>query len=84
MSEWPDWWSWELELSAHLLKRMVDRRFNETDLRKMLEEAGGYHLDIVPGRWVVEGRRAGIPWEVIVEPLADERVLLVITAYPAR
>lgn len=25
MVEWPDWRSWELELSAHLLKRMTDR-----------------------------------------------------------
>ena len=22
------WWDWELELSAHLLKRMVDRGFS--------------------------------------------------------
>jgi hypothetical protein len=84
MPEWPDWWSWDLELSPHLLKRMVDRRFNEADLRLMLEEAAGYHSDIAPGRWVVESRRAGLPWEIIVEPLPDERILLVITAYSAR
>jgi hypothetical protein len=29
-------------LSAHLLKRMEDRVFNEVDLRRMLEHAGRY------------------------------------------
>ena len=29
----PIWWSWELELSAHLLERMVDRNFTEVGLR---------------------------------------------------
>ena len=43
MVEWPQWWSWELEFSPHLLKRMVDRSFNEADLRLMLENAIGYH-----------------------------------------
>ena len=37
--EWPDWWEWELELSPHLEKRMVDRDFTELDLRTMLENA---------------------------------------------
>jgi hypothetical protein len=27
---------WELELSAHLLKRMEDRAFNEVDVRAMI------------------------------------------------
>ncbi len=39
MVDWPDWWSGELELSAHLLKRMMDRQFNEADLRLMLDDA---------------------------------------------
>ena len=37
--EWPDWWNFELELSSHLLKRMVDRDFTEVDLRAMLDRA---------------------------------------------
>jgi hypothetical protein len=32
---WPEWWSWDLELTPHLMKRMVDRQFNEVDLRLM-------------------------------------------------
>lgn len=82
MVTWPDWWSWELELSPHLFKRMVDRRFNEADLRLMLEDATGYHVDVEEGRWVIETSHAGRVWEVIVEPLLDETILLVVTAYP--
>jgi len=36
---WPAWWVWELELTPHVLKRMVDREFTELDLRQMLEDA---------------------------------------------
>ena len=81
MPVWPDWWSWEVELSAHLLKRMVDRGFSEVDLRLMLEVATGYHKDYEEGRWVIETRHAGQPWEIIVEPLPAEAVLLIVTAY---
>jgi hypothetical protein len=45
MVNWPDWWNWELQLSAHLFRRMKDRQFNEADLRLMLEEAAGYRPD---------------------------------------
>jgi hypothetical protein len=79
---WPPWWEWEIELSPHLLKRMEDRRFNEVDLRRMLERAGGYRRDVVPDRWVIETRHSRWPWEVIVEPLMTEELLLVVTAYP--
>jgi len=82
MVDWPDWWSWELELSPHLLKRMTDRQFNEADLRLMLAEASGYHQDHVEGRWVVETRSGGRAWEVVVEPDSDQRTLVVVTAYP--
>lgn len=78
---WPDWWSWELDLSSpHLAKRMRDRRFSETDLREMLENATGVHENHEPGRWAIETRWMGWPWEVIVEPLPDEQLLLVVTA----
>ena len=30
-----------------MLKRMLDRRFTEVVLRRMLEHAGGYRADIV-------------------------------------
>jgi len=82
MIEWPAWWLWEFELSPHLLKRMTDRRFNESELRLMLEDALGYHENDEPGRWVIETRHGERPWEVIVEPVPQEKVLVVVTAYP--
>ena len=47
---WPPWWSWELRLSGHVLRRMVERDFNEADLRAMLDAATGYRKDVVEGR----------------------------------
>jgi hypothetical protein len=61
---------------------MEDRRFTEVDLRRMLERANGYRRDSVEGRWVIDSRHDKWPWEVIVEPLTSEQLLLVVTAYP--
>jgi hypothetical protein len=80
---WPDWWSWELDCAnPHLQKRMIDRGFSETDIRAMLEVAGGYGPDVAdPVRYIIETMRAGARWEVVVEPQPSEHVLLVVTAY---
>ena len=80
---WPGWWEWELELSPHLLKRMLDRRFTEIDVRRMLHVSTRLRRDIEPGRWVAITRLRGARWEVIVEPDQDAEMLVVITAYPA-
>ena len=69
-------------LSAHLLKRMEDRTFNEVDLRRMLEYASGHRADILEGRFVIDARHAGLSWAVIVEPDEVRELLVVITAYP--
>jgi hypothetical protein len=61
---------------------MVDRQFSEVDLRRMIEYATGCRADILAGRFVVDARHAGGPWEVIVEPDEPRRLLVVITAYP--
>ena len=78
---WPPWWSWELRLSGHVLRRMVERDFNEADLRAMLDAATGYRKDVVEGRWVIETRHQRRPWEVVVEPDLSATVLIVVTAY---
>lgn len=67
-AQWPEWWNWEIELTPHLLKRMVDRSFTEVHLRRMLEVAARHLPDIVEGRFIVETRHAGRPWHIIVEP----------------
>ena len=61
---------------------MVDRRFTEVDLRRMLERAKGHRRDIVEGRWIIETSHRRKPWEVIVEPDLEAEFLVVITAYP--
>lgn len=80
--EWPSWWDWELELSPHLLKRMVDRRFSEMDLRRMLADAQGVRPDPGSGRWVAESRFRRRAWEIVLEPDAKAELLVVVTAYP--
>ena len=50
MPEWPTWWEWELELTSHLLKRMLDRSFNEIALRQMLDRGSSLRKDIEEGR----------------------------------
>ena len=79
---WPPWWSWELDLTPHLYRRMVDREFSEIDLRRMLEKAMGYRDDVVAGRFVIVTRHARHRWEVIVEPDPPVSLLVVVTAYP--
>lgn len=61
---------------------MEDRGFNEVDLRRMLEYAGGQRSDILAGRFVIDTRHGRRPWEVIVEPDEMRQLLVVITAYP--
>ncbi len=83
VSDWPDWWSWELDCSnPHLAKRMIDRSFNEVDLRDMLQRAAEYRVDQTSGRWVVSTTHCGESWEVVVEPQAAEKLLVVVTAFP--
>jgi len=80
--DWPEWWSWELDCSnPHLAKRMIDRGFSELDLREMLELASGYRRDKDPNRWVIETSHRGRVWEVVVEPQAVEKLLVVVTAF---
>lgn len=82
MTNWPEWWNWELEFSPHLLKRMVDRSLSEADLRAMMERPTGLREDVEPGRWIVETKRDSGVWQVIVEPDTIDRLLVVITAFP--
>ena len=79
--EWPEWWHWELEWTPHLLKRMVDRGFNEVDLRQMLDNATGFRPSATHGRFVLATRYDGTYWEIVVEPDETAQQLLVITAY---
>ena len=81
MSAWPVWWDWDIELSPHVLLRMPVRGFNAVDLRLMLQDASGYHENCEEGRYAIRTRHEGRRWEVIVEPVPQEKVLVVVTAY---
>jgi hypothetical protein len=60
---------------------MEDRGFTEVDLRQMLERAAGFRADVVDGRFIIETRFRGHPWEVVVEPDEVEHLLVVVTAF---
>jgi hypothetical protein len=80
---WPDWWVWELDCSnPHLAKRMMDRSFNEVDVRDMLERALSYSADAAAGRYVIQTTHLTRSWEVVVEPDQTAKILVVVTAYP--
>ena len=78
----PFWWTWEVQLSSHVERRMARRNFNEVDLRRMLEHAERVRRDHVAGRFVIEARHKRRSWAVIVEPDVERACILVITAYP--
>jgi len=71
--EWPPWCGWELDLPDHIYENMPVRRFTEVDLRRMMQHATDYRLDIEEGRWQIETRFKGQPWEVIVEPVPEKK-----------
>ncbi len=78
---WPEWWTWELEISPHVLKRMVDRQFTESDLRQMIDDALGLSEDNREGRFQVHTTWDNRAWIVIVEPDPDAKTLVAVTAY---
>ncbi len=79
--DWPVWWNWELEITPHVEKRMVQRDFSEIDLRTMLANATDFEPDEIEGRWKIKTQHERQNWTVIVEPDQEESLLVVITAY---
>jgi hypothetical protein len=79
----PVWWDWDFELDAggHVLDRMLERGFNETDLWSMIEDADDWQHDHVPGRFVLLTEFGGDVWEVIVQPDEAAHNVTVVTAY---
>lgn len=78
----PPWWAWDLDLSPHVLRRMIDRGFTEIELREMIEDAGSYRSADTIGRFILETRHNNRDWEVVVEPDESDSLLVVVTAYP--
>lgn len=82
MPERPEWWEYELDVSnPHLREKMIVRRFNEVDLRDMMEHGLALKPDYEPGRWILETTFENAPWEVVLEPDNGRMRLIVVTAY---
>lgn len=79
----PRWWEFELELSPHVLDRMIDRGFTEADLRLMVEVTDEILPGSGSGRWILCTMLYRERWEVVVEPDESDHVIVVITAYRA-
>ena len=48
----------------------------------MLEHRTAYRADVAEDRWVIETRHNRKDWEVVVEPDNEQKLLVVVTAYP--
>ena len=79
---WPSWWEWELGFTAHVEARMEERGFSEIELRTMLDSASKLIPAHRPGRWLIHTRHARHSWIVVVEPDLDDKILMIVTAYP--
>jgi hypothetical protein len=77
----PDWWLWEIEITPHLEKRMIQRNFTEIMLREMLSNVHTYEKDIEEHRYKINVTFKNRKWEIIVEPDLEEELLVIITAY---
>ena len=62
---------------------MEERGFSEVELRTMLYDASKLVPARRPGRWLIQTRHAGHPWFVVVEPDLNDKILMIVTAYPA-
>jgi len=78
----PEWWEWELAYTEHVEARMLERGVSEVDLRTMFQAATSVAPGSRRGRWTIQGRLAGRPWVIVVEPELDEHRLYVVTVHP--
>lgn len=67
--------------SNHALKRMVQRDFNEIDVRMMLVVAERVRWGSQPDRWIVSTLHRGDAWEVVIDRDEAAQCLIVVTAY---
>jgi len=65
----------------HCERRMLQRHFDELELRAMLHRAKSWRADAVAGRVLVETSHRRSAWHVILEPDDVMRVLVVVTAF---
>ena len=81
MPTFPEWWNWDLSFTSHAELRMEQRGVTEVEVRAMLERATSFEPNLVEGRFMIHVRHSQAPWIVIVEPDAEEKLLVVVTVY---
>ena len=80
----PEWWDWELELTAHSKARLEERGLTEIDLRTMLDkQPNSIAPDPEPGRHRVCTSHRRKSWIVVVEPDPVFEVLVIISVFRA-
>lgn len=80
----PEWWKWEMELTAHSEERLEERGLTEIDLRTMLSTPpSSIERDPEPGRHRVFTSHRRQSWIVIVEPDTAVQVLVIISVFMA-
>lgn len=73
----------ELGLVIHESRRIAyeQRGVTEVDVRSMLERATAFEPNVVEGRFTIHVRHPERPWIAIVEPDAEEKLLVIVTVY---
>lgn len=78
----PYWWTWPQEWTDHVQLQLADRANRGETLHELFANPVRLFPGRLPGRWCVESALHGRRWHVIVDVDDDERVLVVVTAYP--
>ena len=78
----PPWLEWEVVLSLHAEKRMLQRDFTEIDIRTMLMSISSLRPDVLPGRWLARASWKRRRWDIVLEPDQARSLLVVVTAFP--
>jgi hypothetical protein len=80
----PEWWEWEIELTAHSEERLVERGLTEVELRTMLsKEPWSIDPDPEPGRYRVLTSHRRLSWIIVVEPELESEILVIISVFTA-
>ncbi|HEX7878019.1 MAG TPA: hypothetical protein VF720_01340 [Candidatus Eisenbacteria bacterium] len=77
----PEWWDWELKILAHAELSLDQRDLTELDLRQMFWKADRTSPDPRRGRFRVDVFHRSQRWVIVVEPVIEERQLVVLTIY---
>jgi hypothetical protein len=80
----PEWWTWDIELTAHSEERLQERGLTEIEIRTILDKPPrSVEPDPEPGRYRVLTAHRRQLWMVIVEPDVEVRAVVIISVFLA-